>query len=90
MDFPADISEYFFILAIVVGAALMGRFRSRPGTEAYYVGTGLGTGIIAISYGLYIGTVWPFVITIVLGIISHLHEKMQARKQIQRLRDLYR
>ena len=45
---------------------------------------------VLIGYGLYIGTVWPFVVIIALGVISHLHEKMQARKQIQRLRDLYR
>ena len=43
-----------------------------------------------IGYGLYIGTVGPFLVVVALGIISHLREKMQARKQIQRLRDLYR
>ena len=45
---------------------------------------------VLIGYGLYIGTVGPFVVIVALRIISHLHEKMQARKQIQRLRDLYR
>ena len=45
---------------------------------------------VLIGYGLYIGTVGPFLVVVALGIVRHLREKMQARKQIQRLRDLYR